>query len=113
MTAFSQIITGMRDGAVHQQCTDKLQDLISAVTLTGKGGVLTLQLKVRPNGERGVAISAAIKTTEPQPGIGEAMFFTDGSNLFTRDPRQIDVEDEIRRQREKRDAAKATTGASE
>lgn len=103
MTAFSKIITDMREGAVHTQCTEKLQDLISAVALTGKGGVFTLQLKLRPNGERGVAISANIKTTEPQPGIGEAMFFTDGSNLFQRDPRQTDIEDELRKHRERRD----------
>jgi hypothetical protein len=103
VTSFTKIIEDIRDGDLLEQCSNDFADLISAVTETRKGGAFSLMLKVRPNGERGVAISATIKTTEPKPSIGEAMFFTDGTNLLRRDPRQIDIEDELKRKREQRD----------
>lgn len=99
MTSFTRVISDVRDGQLLEQCSNEFAQLIESVQETGKSGAFTLTLKVRPNGERAVAISSAIKTSVPKPSIGEAMFFTQDGNLFRRDPRQTDIEDELAKKR--------------
>ena len=99
MSSFTTVIRDMRDGQVLEQCSDELAAVVQAVEETGKAGTFTLQLKISPNGERAVSISSAIKTSVPKPSIGAAMFFTQDGNLFRRDPKQMDIEDEVARKR--------------
>lgn len=94
MTNFVETLALIRDGQLVIQCTDDLQDLITAVVEHGKPGTLTLKLKVEPNGDNAVTIISEVKTSVPKPAVGKAIFYADqGGNLSRRDPRQRDIED--------------------
>lgn len=94
MTNFVETLALIRDGQLVIQCTDELQDLITAVVEHNKAGTLNLKLKVEPNGDNAVTIISEVKTVVPKPGVGKAIFYADqGGNLSRRDPRQRDIDD--------------------
>lgn len=97
---FMQFIQTFRRGELLDDCNQKLDELMEALSATGKNGSLTLKFDFKHNkaGQLEVTPAASIKkpVKEVMPGI---YFVSDDSRLTRRDPRQMDIEDEIERRR--------------
>ena len=97
---FMQFMQTFRRGELLDDCNLKLDELMEALSTTGKNGSMTLKFDFKHNkaGQLEVTPSATIKkpTKEVMPGI---YFVSDDSRLTRRDPRQMDIEDEIERRR--------------
>jgi hypothetical protein len=95
--AFSLFLQDLRDGRAHSELSAGLADLLAAVKDTGKGGSLTLQVKVKP-ATRGkdmdkVVVIDNVKVDLPKPERGEDFFFvTDENELSRKHPRQQSLE---------------------
>lgn len=99
--SFITTIQGIRDGALVVLLTDELQDVITSVLEHGKGGALSLKLKIEPNGDNAVTITSEVDAKQARPTVGKAIFYADtGGTLHRRDPRQGDMIDELARKRE-------------
>lgn len=87
---FLDILREHRSGITHDLLSDKLQELVAAVTQEGKGGTLTLKIGVKPMGKGdGLEVTAAIELKGPKETPGAAIFFpTPENNLVRVDPRQ-------------------------
>ena len=91
--AFAVFLQDLRDGRTHAEMSSGLADLLAAVKDTGKGGTLTLQLKIKP-GARGrdvdkVIIIDNVKVDLPKPERGEDFFWVNDDNQLSRNhPRQ-------------------------
>lgn len=101
--SFITTLQGIRDGALVTLLSDELQDVITSVIEHGKGGGLTLKLKIEPNGDNAVTISSDVEAKPAKAGVGKAIFYADtGGTLHRRDPRQGDMLDELARKREEK-----------
>lgn len=95
--AFSIFLQDLRDGRAHAELTAQLTELLAKVKDTGKGGAITLKIKVRPGG-RGqdvdkVTITDEIKVDLPKPERGEDFFWLTDDNALSRNhPRQQSLE---------------------
>lgn len=95
--AFAVFLQDLRDGRAHSELSAGLAELLAAVKDTGKGGSLTLQVKVKP-ATRGkdmdkVVILDNVKVDLPKPERGEDFFFvTDDNELSRKHPRQQSLE---------------------
>lgn len=83
----------IRKGAFLDEAALRLQELVNAVTLTGKGGSLTLKLSVQPAG-RGrvttVVVGDQITLALPQPDREVTIFFPTPDGALSRsDPQQM------------------------
>jgi hypothetical protein len=98
--AFAVTLQELRDGRVHAELSQQFSDLVAKVKETGKGGELTLKIKVKP-ATRGadvdkITISDAVSITLPKPERGEDIFYLTEENELTRNhPRQqgLDLRD--------------------
>src|SRR5690242_7781079 len=85
-------LTNQRSGTLLQDFGEDLAALVEAVRETGRGGELTLKVKIRPaakNGGPSVVVSDAIALKAPKPEIAETVMYAgDGGVLSRRDPRQ-------------------------
>jgi len=83
-----------RNGATHDDLSDKLQELVAAVTEENKGGTLTLTISMKPMGKNdGLEIAADVRIKPPKQAAGVSIFFvTPESNLVRQDPRQQTME---------------------
>lgn len=92
MSNFSDVLGSVEGGVVFNQLNEQLQDLVVAVTERRKPGEITVTLKVSPNGERAVSVTAALKSKVPEAAKGVTIFYADGGgNLLRRDPRQAEL----------------------
>jgi hypothetical protein len=95
--AFAVTLQDLRDGRVHAELSQQFGDLVAKVRETGKGGEITLKIKVKP-ASRGadvekVVVSDAISVTLPKPDRGEDFFYlTDGGDLSRNHPKQQSLE---------------------
>lgn len=93
MKLITDTLREIRKGAVVDQASVKLADLVCAVTEHGKAGSLTIKLDVKPQeGDRGlVTVTASLKVVRPEAGIPDAIFYVDGEGgLHRNDPDQGD-----------------------
>lgn len=102
--SFNATIQNIRDGALLELLTGKLSEVVEAVQEHGKAGSLQITLSIKPNGDDAVTISSKVKASVPEATVGDALFFVSGGNLVRRNPRQIDIEDEIARKRAEKEA---------
>lgn len=93
--SFLSTIQNIREGALADQLTEELHDVLEGVEETGKAGSITLTLKIKPNGESAVTIEPSVAAKVPKPTVGSALFFVSGGNLVRRNPKQMDIEDEL------------------
>lgn len=99
--SFIAALQGIRDGQLVTMLSEEMQDVITSVIEHGKGGSITLKLKIEPNGDNAVTIVSEVDAKQAKPVIGKAIFYADtGGNLHRRDPRQGDMIDELARKRE-------------
>lgn len=98
---FCEALALIRDGALVVQATEEFQDVVTSVIEHGKSGSFTLKLKVDPNGEGTVTITPDISAKQAKAGVGKAVFYADdGGNLMRRDPRQRDIDDVLKANKE-------------
>lgn len=57
--AFSVFLQDLRDGRVHTELTTALGDLLAKVKETGRGGSISLKIKVKPAG-RGADVDKVV-----------------------------------------------------
>lgn len=83
----------IRKGGFLDEAALKLQELVNAVTTTGKGGKLTLSISVVPAGRgsvKTVVVQDAIAVNLPQPDREVTIFFpTNDGDLSRSDPAQM------------------------
>lgn len=97
MTSFALTLQDIRDGRLNAEMTAKFNELIAAVAQTGKGGELTLKLKIKPASRGGdidkITISDALDVKLPKPERGDDFFWlTDDNELSRNHPRQGNLE---------------------
>jgi len=89
---FADLLREHRAGRTHEDLTEQLQQLVQAVTETGKGGSLSLTIKVAPHGDGAAMVTASVATKLPKQQGGGAIFFvTPENNLERQDPRQTEM----------------------
>ena len=94
---FGIFLQDLRDGRAHTELSTQLAELLAKVKETGKGGELSLKIKVKPATRGGdvdkVTISDAITITLPKPERGEDFFWlTDDCDLTRNHPKQASLE---------------------
>lgn len=91
---FAATLQEIAAGAFHARLSEQLQDLVTAVTDTGKKGVLTVQLTVapiKPGNTTNLVVTgkAAVKAPESDDAAPSSVFFHDAAGNLTRnDPNQ-------------------------
>ncbi len=101
MRAFNQFLADLNDGSTHAGLTADLQELLIAVQNTGRGGSLTLKIKVSSASKGGsmvdkVTIQADRKLELPKPEQPQDFFWLTDEAIPTRKhPRQhhLDLRD--------------------
>ncbi|MDY7537654.1 hypothetical protein QN372_00695 [Undibacterium sp. RTI2.1] len=95
--AFAVVLQDLRDGRVHAEFTKLFGELVAQVKETGKGGEISLKLKIKP-ATRGadvdkITIADVITITQPKPERGEDIYWlTDDGDLSRNHPRQGNLE---------------------
>lgn len=95
--AFAVFLQELRDGRTHAELSDQLANLLEKVKETGKGGEITLKLKVRPAGRGAdvdkIVIGDSVTIKLPNPERGEDFFWLTNENALSRNhPRQGNLE---------------------
>ncbi|MET3514314.1 hypothetical protein ABIC63_002086 [Pseudacidovorax sp. 1753] len=88
--SFSEFLEALDYGAISDEATHELNELVHACTETGKTGEITLTIKIKPVGKAGqVELDSDVKVKKPKPVRGKTlMFATPDNNLQREDPRQ-------------------------
>jgi hypothetical protein len=92
--AFREFLSEHRSGVTHDELSDAMQALVTAVVEEGRSGKLVLTISVKPVGKSGaLEVGADIKVGEPKPIAGVSIFYaTPEGNLIRQDPRQTALE---------------------
>lgn len=95
--AFAVFLQELRDGRVHADLSQQMEELLAKVKETGKGGELSLKIKIKPATRGGdvdkVTISDLITMNLPKPERGEDFFWlTDDNDLSRNHPKQASLE---------------------
>lgn len=90
---FAAFVQEQRNGALHDELSNALAELVAVCVETGKKGVLTLKVTVAPQkDEVTMLVSDDVKLTAPKHDAKPALFFPDEhGNLLRSDPRQLDI----------------------
>ena len=84
------------DGEIMQLldlASEKLAELVNAITNTGKAGSLTMKIELKPSTAGALAVRGDVKIKKPQRLPREALLWaTSDGNLMADDPRQIKME---------------------
>ena len=84
------------DGEIMQLldlASEKLAELVNAITNTGKAGSLTMKIELKPSTAGALAVRGDVKIKKPQRMPREALLWaTPDGNLMADDPRQIKME---------------------
>lgn len=79
-------------GSVVEAADEALTQIISAVRSTGKTGTITLQVAVKPNGDKGYEVSFDVKSKLPTMPFGRAFYFADENGHLTQDASAVQLE---------------------
>jgi len=84
--SFAATLQEVRRGAIVDEATDALNELVKAVQDTGKAGKLTLTLELKPFAKAADAISvkAKVVATMPKMEDAEEVFFATAENNLSR-----------------------------
>lgn len=92
--SFVDFLRDHGNGVTLDALSDKLNELVAAVTDQNKSGSLTISIKLKPAGNSGaleVGVDAKVKKPENPPGVS-IFFATPENNLQRQDPRQSTME---------------------
>ena len=92
---FAQTLQNLRSGFAANELSEKLQELVSGVRLTGRSGELVLRVKVKPASQgdtTALMVSDEISVRMPKVKNAETIFFAgDDNSLLRSDPRQKEL----------------------
>lgn len=94
MRPITDILREIRKGRAVDLASQRFAELIQAVDDTGKGGELTITLKVKPEkgGGSQKTIIPIVKVKMPEADLAEAVFFSDSQgDLHRSDPSQREM----------------------
>lgn len=89
---FDQTLRQINNGALIQDLTDELTEVIAAVQSTGKAGSLTLKLSFKPRGAANTQIELipSVRGSKPELERPISIFFINSDNGLQReDPAQM------------------------
>lgn len=89
---FAELLTTLDQGAAHAEASRALHDLVASVQAVGKGGTLTITVKVEPikGNSTQIVVGAQVSAKPPKSSPAAAIFYVDdGGNLSRHDPRQL------------------------
>ena len=91
---FMDFLREHRGGLTHDELSDRLQELVSAVTAENKAGRMTFVIAIKPIGKGdGLEVGCEIKLAPPKETPGTSIFYpTVDNNLQRQDPRQTAME---------------------
>lgn len=97
---FLEFLQGFRRGELLQQLNDQMEAVIAAMAETGVDGELSLKLPFKLNKAGQIECTPKVAAKVPTRPMGTGIYFADDDGrLSRRDPRQMDIEDEIERRR--------------
>lgn len=87
---FTDVIREIAGGTLVDEATTALNNVVSAVSETGKGGQIVLKIAIKPNARSGTMnVSHDITTKIPQGDkVTSVMWPTPEGDLLASDPRQ-------------------------
>ncbi len=88
---FLDFLREHRNGVMHDQLSDKLQECVASVADEGGTAKLTITITIKPAGagEGALMVTDEIKTTLPKEKVGGSIFFASpDNNLIREDPKQ-------------------------
>jgi len=89
MTIFSDFLKDFKAGHLDAHLTDKMQNLVDAVTRFSKEGKLTIDITLSPKMDGEVHTRIKVKAKPPERDTIESiMFATPENNLVDSDPKQ-------------------------
>lgn len=93
--AFARTLQELRSGYAAAELSEKLQELVAGVRLTGRGGELVFKVKVKPASQgdtTALMLSDEISVRMPKVKNAESIFFAGENNeLLRNDPRQKEL----------------------
>ena len=90
---FTSTVEALRFGALGDELTDKLRDLVASCATTGRAGAITLTLALKPGKGGQIEVFDEIKVKLPKEEKGSSlMFATPENNLQREDPRQLSID---------------------
>lgn len=90
---FVAVLLDIGGGRLHARLSEQIAEITRAVSETGKKGLLTLKIEVKPLPKAGphtlmVTGTSQAKTPESDEDSPASVFFADGGNLTRNDPKQ-------------------------
>lgn len=73
-------------GQLADQMREMLQGVVRDVVRYGGGGELVIKVKVKPNGETGVAVVPEVSSKAPKRASGQAFYYPDADGVLFRNP---------------------------
>lgn len=90
---FADVLQDLRYGTLHDELSDKLQEVVNACIDTGKVGSITLSIKLKPGKSGELEIIDTVKAQIPELEKGTSiMWATPEGNLQRQDPRQMTID---------------------
>ena len=91
---FAELITDLRGGNTHHELSLALQEATEAAKRTGKTASVTLQVKIKPSGDRQCEVTDTITKKIPEPArLPTVMFIDDEDNLSRSGRRQMKLDE--------------------
>lgn len=112
---FAAVLQELRRGIAHEELSEALADVVAGVIEHEKDGTLTLQIKVKAQGDgEAVKLIDKITTSVPRAESKPTVFFADEhGNVSRRNPRQAELPlREVPNDRPDDDEAAKAAGAS-
>ncbi|MBW3663542.1 MAG: hypothetical protein KY469_10620 [Actinobacteria bacterium] len=94
---FVELIRDLRKGLTHDELSEVLADVVTAVEEHRKPGkvVFTIAIDPIPKSDA-LAIVDSIKATVPEPDRDATLMFADKGRLTRHNPRQLSIDDGLR-----------------
>ena len=97
---FLEFLQTFRRGELLREGDAELSKVIEAMNDTGGDGKITIELPFKMNKAGQIECTPKLTAKVPQRPMGTGIYFADDEGRLTRrDPNQLDIEDEIARQR--------------
>ena len=97
---FLEFLQTFRRGDLLREGDEQLRRVIDAIANTGGDGCITITLPFKTNKAGQIECTPKVTAKAPQRPMGTGIYFADDDGrLSRRDPRQLDIEDEIERRR--------------
>jgi hypothetical protein len=90
--AFAQFLLEQRRGALHEELSEQLAEVVSATLEHIKTGSISITFTVKPSGDGMVQIADEVKVKVPTGDKPPSMFFVDGrGGVHRQNPHQMEM----------------------